>query len=44
MTLTKLAPNGEAAEKLARLGVPLNHKVIEDLRAIAKQLGMGKPF
>lgn len=34
----------EAAEKLAKLGVPLNHKVIEDLRAIAKQLGMSKPF
>lgn len=34
----------EEADKLARLGVPLNRKVIEDLRAIAKQLSIAKPF
>ena len=34
----------EKAERMAKLGVPLNHKVVEDLRAIAKQLGISKPF
>lgn len=34
----------EMAEELAKLGIPLNPKVMEDLRAIAKQLGMKKPF
>lgn len=34
----------EEAEKLAKLGVPVNHKVIEDLQNIAKQLGINKPF
>ena len=34
----------EEAEKLAKLGIPLNKKVVEDLRSIAKQLGMNKPF
>jgi LDH2 family malate/lactate/ureidoglycolate dehydrogenase len=34
----------EEAERLAKLGVPLNNKVVEELRAIAKQLGMDKPF
>jgi L-2-hydroxycarboxylate dehydrogenase (NAD+) len=34
----------EEAEKLAKLGIPLNKKVIEDLRSIAKQLGISKPF
>lgn len=34
----------EEAEKLAKLGVPLNSKVIEELRNIARQLDMDKPF
>ncbi len=34
----------ESAERLKKLGVPLNPKVIEDLRTIAEQLGMSKPF
>ncbi len=34
----------EEAERLAKRGVPLNPKVAEDLRVIAKQLGMKKPF
>jgi len=34
----------EEAEKLAKIGIPLNHKVAEDLRAIADQLGIEKPF
>lgn len=34
----------EQAEQLAKTGVPLNAKVVEDLRRIAKQLGMNKPF
>jgi LDH2 family malate/lactate/ureidoglycolate dehydrogenase len=34
----------EEAERLKKEGVPLNSKVIEDLRSIAKQLGMNKPF
>lgn len=34
----------EEAERLAKLRIPLNPKVIEELRAIAKQLGMRKPF
>lgn len=32
------------AERLSKQGIPLNPKVVEDLRAIAKQLGMSKPF
>jgi len=34
----------EEAERLAKQGVPLNPKVVEDLRTIANQLGMPKPF
>ncbi|MCJ7423447.1 Ldh family oxidoreductase [Candidatus Bathyarchaeota archaeon] len=34
----------EHAEQLAKLGIPLNPKVAEDLRGIARQLGMSKPF
>jgi LDH2 family malate/lactate/ureidoglycolate dehydrogenase len=34
----------EEAQKLAKLGVPLNRKVAEDLQAIADQLKMDKPF
>jgi LDH2 family malate/lactate/ureidoglycolate dehydrogenase len=34
----------EEAERLAREGVPLNSKVAEELRNIAKQLGISKPF
>jgi L-2-hydroxycarboxylate dehydrogenase (NAD+) len=34
----------EKAERLAKDGIPLNAKVVEDLRTIAKQLGMSKPF
>lgn len=34
----------EQAEQLAKLGIPLNPKVVEDLRGIAKQLEMSKPF
>lgn len=34
----------EEAEQLAKQGVPLNPKVVEDLRTIANQLGMPKPF
>lgn len=34
----------EQAQKLEKLGIPVNPKVIEELRAIAKQLGMSKPF
>jgi LDH2 family malate/lactate/ureidoglycolate dehydrogenase len=34
----------EETERLEKEGVPLNSKVIEDLRAIAKQLGMSRPF
>jgi LDH2 family malate/lactate/ureidoglycolate dehydrogenase len=34
----------EEAEKLAKLGIPLNKKVVEDLRSIAKQLGMSRPL
>jgi LDH2 family malate/lactate/ureidoglycolate dehydrogenase len=34
----------EEAEKLAKLGIPLNRKVVEDLRSIAEQLGMRQPF
>ncbi|HVP93111.1 MAG TPA: Ldh family oxidoreductase [Acidobacteriota bacterium] len=34
----------EEAEKLAKLGIPLNKKVVEDLRSIAKQLGIQQPF
>jgi len=34
----------EQAEKLKKEGIPLNHKVAEDLRAIAKQLGLNKSF
>ena len=34
----------EETERLAKQGIPLNSKVVEDLRAIAKQLRMSKPF
>jgi L-2-hydroxycarboxylate dehydrogenase (NAD+) len=34
----------ETAEKLAELGIPLNRKVVEDLRSIAEQLGISRPF
>jgi LDH2 family malate/lactate/ureidoglycolate dehydrogenase len=34
----------ESAERLKKLGVPLNPKVMEDLRTVAKQLGISKPF
>jgi LDH2 family malate/lactate/ureidoglycolate dehydrogenase len=34
----------EEAERLARQGVPLISKVADELRSIAKQLGMSKPF
>ena len=34
----------EETERLKKEGVPLNSKVIEDLRSIAKQLGMSKLF
>jgi hypothetical protein len=32
------------SEKYAETGVPLNPKVVEDLRNIAKQLGLRMPF
>jgi LDH2 family malate/lactate/ureidoglycolate dehydrogenase len=34
----------EQAERLKNLGIPLNPKVAEDLRGIAEQLGVEKPF
>ena len=34
----------EETERLAKLGVPLIPKVADELRGIAKQLGMSKPF
>jgi LDH2 family malate/lactate/ureidoglycolate dehydrogenase len=34
----------EAAELMTRQGIPLNPKVAEELRAIANQLGISKPF
>lgn len=34
----------EQEEKLTKIGIPLNKKVIEDLRSIAKQLGISKPL
>jgi LDH2 family malate/lactate/ureidoglycolate dehydrogenase len=34
----------EEAERLEKQGVPLNPKVVQDLRGIAKQLGMQQPF
>ncbi len=34
----------EEAERLEKSGIPLNTKVAEDLRSIAKQLGMKRPF
>ncbi len=34
----------EEAERLAKQGVPLNPKVAEELRTIATQLGIEKPF
>ena len=34
----------EEAEKLAKLGVPINKKVAEDLRSIAKQVGIDAPL
>jgi L-2-hydroxycarboxylate dehydrogenase (NAD+) len=34
----------EEAERLEKLGVPLNPKVAEDLRSIARQLGLSKPL
>ena len=34
----------EQAERFAKEGVPLNAKVVEDLRKIAEQLGMSGPF
>ncbi len=34
----------EMAEKHAKTGMPLNSKVIEELRKIAKQLGLTSPF
>jgi LDH2 family malate/lactate/ureidoglycolate dehydrogenase len=34
----------ELAERFAKDGVPLNAKVVEDLRKIAEQLGMSRPF
>jgi L-2-hydroxycarboxylate dehydrogenase (NAD+) len=34
----------EETEKLAHLGIPLNPKVIEELRSIAKKLDIKKPF
>ncbi len=34
----------EEAERLAKEGIPLNPKVAEELRTIAKQLGISKPF
>lgn len=34
----------EAAELMAKQGIPLNPKVTEELRATAKQLGINKPF
>jgi hypothetical protein len=32
------------AEQYAKIGVPLNAKVVEDLRNIAKQLKISEPF
>jgi LDH2 family malate/lactate/ureidoglycolate dehydrogenase len=34
----------EEAERLTKLGVPINKKVVEDLRSIAKQLGINAPL
>lgn len=34
----------EEAERLAKIGVPLNPKVVEDLRGIARQVGLPEPF
>jgi L-2-hydroxycarboxylate dehydrogenase (NAD+) len=34
----------EQAEQFAKEGIPLNAKVAEDLRKIAEQLGMSRPF
>lgn len=34
----------EQEERLTKQGIPLNKKVIEDLRSIAKQLGISRPF
>ncbi|MDH5483517.1 MAG: Ldh family oxidoreductase [Candidatus Bathyarchaeota archaeon] len=34
----------ENAERLAKQGIPLSPKIVEDLRTIADQLGMRKPF
>jgi LDH2 family malate/lactate/ureidoglycolate dehydrogenase len=34
----------EQAERFAKEGVPLNAKVVEDLRKIGEQLGMSGPF
>lgn len=34
----------EETEKLAKTGIPLNPKVVEDLRTIADQLGISSPF
>lgn len=34
----------EEAKKLAKLGIPLNRKVVEDLRSIAEQLGISRPL
>jgi LDH2 family malate/lactate/ureidoglycolate dehydrogenase len=34
----------EEAERLAKQGVPLNVKVVKEMRAIAEQLGISKPF
>jgi len=34
----------EEAEKLAKIGIPLNPKVVEDIKAIANQLNVSNPF
>lgn len=34
----------EEAERRRKRGIPLNLKVVEDLRLIAKEIGMAKPF
>jgi L-2-hydroxycarboxylate dehydrogenase (NAD+) len=34
----------EEAERLAKIGIPLNMKVADDLRGIAKQVGLPEPF
>jgi LDH2 family malate/lactate/ureidoglycolate dehydrogenase len=34
----------EEAEKRTRQGIPLNSKVVEDLRVIARELSISEPF